>query len=102
MRIFRTSFSSDAHGGLICWFLTPMRTLLHLCVVVMDYDSTNCYISYLSMFVVLLINVDRTIGDTLGCILICMCSDVLFTGIVRATRCDMIVQVPRTGMIIQE
>ena len=52
--IFRTSFCSDAHGELLYWTLTLMRTLLHLCVVVMDYDSTNCYISYLSMFVFLL------------------------------------------------
>ena len=52
--VFRTSFCSDAHGDLICWTLTLMRTLMHLCVVVMDYDSTNCYISYLSMFEFLL------------------------------------------------
>ena len=31
-----------------------------------------------------------------------MCSDILFIKIVCATRFDMIVQVPRTGTIIQE
>ena len=51
--ILRTSFCSDAHGELICWTLTLMRTLLHLCVIVMDYDNADCYISYLSMFVFL-------------------------------------------------
>ena len=51
--ILRTSFCSDAHGELICWTLTLMRTLLHLGVIVMDYDNADCYISYLSMFVFL-------------------------------------------------
>ena len=107
--IFRTSFSSDAHGELICWFLTSMRTLLHLCVVVLDYDRTNCYISYLSMFVFLLCIYKRHCcaielsGTRYAVFLfIRMCSDILFIEIVCATRYEMIVQVPRIGTIIQE
>ena len=77
MVILRTNFCSDAHGELICWTLTLMRTLLHLGVIVMDYDNADCYISYLSMFEFLFMYIstsllcDRIIGDMLGYILIC-------------------------------
>ena len=89
--ILRTSFYSDANGELICWTLTLIRTLLHLCVIVMDYDYADCDISYLSTFVFLFMYIstsllcDRIIGDILDYILI-YCVWRCFRSIVVYTR----------------
>ena len=101
-------------GGMIIFYLRsggmPYRLIpSHFEHCVLDYDRTNCYISYLSMFVFLpciykrrccAIELSRTRYAVFW--FIRMCSDILFIEIVCATRIDMIVQVSRTGTIIQE